>query len=188
MAPVDREGLASRACINVSALPLDKAVTDRMITVITPRTIELAFAALTNLEERDREISAQWRMRIERARYEVDLAERRYEAVDPANRLIAATLERRWNKATQRLHDVEAELSAFEQKCSATMRWPRRMSAAMAAGYCGEDSIDAFRMRVGVEYPQPRVKDGQRQLWLRDDLDQAILSPELAVRDLIEDL
>ncbi|HEY2533843.1 MAG TPA: recombinase family protein [Xanthobacteraceae bacterium] len=111
-----REGLASRACINVSALPLDKAVTDRMISVITPRTIELALAALTNLEERDREISAQWRMRIERARYEVDLAERRYEAVDPANRLIAATLEKRWNEATQRLHDVEAELSAFEQK------------------------------------------------------------------------
>jgi hypothetical protein len=41
-----REGLASRACINVSALPLDKAVSDRMISVITPRTIELALAAL----------------------------------------------------------------------------------------------------------------------------------------------
>jgi hypothetical protein len=34
-----------------------------------------------------------------------DLAERRYEAVDPANRLIAATLEQRWNEAMQHLHD-----------------------------------------------------------------------------------
>ena len=34
--------------------------------------------------------------------------------------------------------------------------------------------------RVGCEYPQPRVKEGRRQLWLRDDLDQAILPPELA--------
>ncbi len=64
-----------------------------MVSAITPVTIELALKALTNLEERDSEIGAQWRMRIERARYEADLAERRYEAVDPANRLIAATLE-----------------------------------------------------------------------------------------------
>ena len=62
-------------------------------------------------QERDREIGAQWRMRIERARYDVDLAERRYEAVDPGNRLIAATLEQRWNEAMQRLHDLEAELA-----------------------------------------------------------------------------
>jgi len=60
-----------------------------------------------------------WRMRIERARYEADLAERRYEAVDPGNRLIAATLEQRWNDAMQRLQDLEAELAAFERQ---TMR------------------------------------------------------------------
>jgi hypothetical protein len=67
--------------------------------------------------------------------------------------------------------------------------WPRRMGAAVAAGYCGEDSVEAFMKRVGSEYPQPRVNDGRRRLWLRDDLDQAILPPELtAVRDLAEDL
>jgi hypothetical protein len=67
--------------------------------------------------------------------------------------------------------------------------WPRRMSAAVAAGYCGEDTVEAFMKRVGNEYPQPRVNDGRRKLWLRDDLDQAILPPELtAVRDLAEDL
>jgi hypothetical protein len=63
------------------------------------------------------------------------------------------------------------------------------MCAAVAAGYCGEDSVEAFMKRVGTEYPQPRVNDGRRNLWLRDDLDQAILPPELgAVRDLAEDL
>ena len=80
---------------------------------ITPVTIELALAALTSLEQRDHEIGAQWRMRIERARYEADLAERRYQAVDPANRLIAATLEQRWNDAIQRLQDLEAQLGSL---------------------------------------------------------------------------
>lgn len=67
--------------------------------------------------------------------------------------------------------------------------WPRRMGIELAAGYCGESSVDAFRKRVGREYPHPRVKDGRRQLWLRDDLDQAILPPELArVTDVAGDL
>jgi hypothetical protein len=67
--------------------------------------------------------------------------------------------------------------------------WPRRMGADLAAGYCGEPSIDAFLERVGREYPLPRVNEGRRRLWLRDDLDSAILPPELTrVADVAEDL
>jgi hypothetical protein len=67
--------------------------------------------------------------------------------------------------------------------------WPRRMAAALAAGYCGEPSVDAFMKRVGREYPRPRVCEGRRQLWLRDDLDQAILPSELrSVGDAAADL
>jgi hypothetical protein len=63
------------------------------------------------------------------------------------------------------------------------------MCAELAAGYCGEPSVEAFIARVGKEYPQPRVHEGRRQLWLRDDLDKAILPPELAgVQDVAEDL
>ena len=91
----------------------------RATALFASLTLSRALAALANLEERDRGIGAQWRMPIERARYDAELAERRYEAVDPCNRLIAATLETRWNDAVQRLHDLEAELAAFERK---TMR------------------------------------------------------------------
>jgi hypothetical protein len=63
------------------------------------------------------------------------------------------------------------------------------MCAELAAGYCGEPTVEAFMSRVGTEYPLPRVKEGRRQLWLRIDLDMAILPPELAaVRDVAEDL
>ena len=57
--------------------------------------------------------------------------------------------------------------------------WPRRMSAEYAAGYCGEATVRSFLKRVGTEYPQPRVREGRRLLWLKDDLDAAILPPEL---------
>jgi len=64
---------------------------------------------------------AQWRRQIERARYDADLAERRYEAVDPGNRLIAGTLERRWNDAMQRLLELEAGLANFERQTLRTI-------------------------------------------------------------------
>jgi hypothetical protein len=51
--------------------------------------------------------------------------------------------------------------------------WPGRMSAELAATYVGEPTTNAFLKRVGGEYPPPRVIDGNRRLWLKDDLDKA---------------
>ena len=53
-------------------------------------------------------------------------------------------------------------------------RWPRRMNAELAAEYCGESSARSFLKRIGSDYPRPRVNEGRRRLWLKDDLDQAI--------------
>ena len=111
-----REALASCACLSVPAAPLDAAIAERVVAAVTPATIQLALAALTTLEERDQAIAEQWRRGIERARYEADLAERRYEAVDPNNRLVASTLEQRWSEAARRLRDLEAEFAAFQRQ------------------------------------------------------------------------
>jgi DNA invertase Pin-like site-specific DNA recombinase len=110
-----REGLASHACLSTPSKPLDDAIVQRLLTAVTPLSIKLALEALTSLEERDKIISAQRLRRIERARYDVDLAERRYEEADPSNRLVASTLEKRWNDAMQRLLELEAELADFER-------------------------------------------------------------------------
>ena len=61
------------------------------------------------------------------------------------------------------------------------------MPAAIAAGYCGERTVEAFLKRVGSEYPEPRVHEGRRKLWLKDDLDRAI-APGFTVGDIAEDL
>jgi hypothetical protein len=65
--------------------------------------------------------------------------------------------------------------------------WPRRMAAELAATYCGEANVKSFLKRVGSEYPQPRVKESGRQLWLKDDLDQ-VIAPDFVPGDLAEDL
>jgi hypothetical protein len=88
----------------------------RVLAAITPVTVKLALEALNNLEAGDKAISAQWRRRIERARYEADLAERRYEEADPSNRLVAGTLEKRWNDAMQRVLELELEFANFQRQ------------------------------------------------------------------------
>ena len=57
----------------------------------------------------------------------------------------------------------------------------------MAAGYCGETTVEGFLKRVGKDYPLPRVVEGRRRLWLIDDLDAAIV-PSVVQNDLAEDL
>jgi hypothetical protein len=64
------------------------------------------------------------------------------------------------------------------------------MGPDLAAGYVGENSVDAFLRRVrSGEYPKPQIAEGRRLLWLRDDLDVAILPPErVPTRDVAGDL
>jgi hypothetical protein len=52
----------------------------------------------------------------ERAEYEVQLAQKRYEQVDPANRLVASTLEQRWNDALIELEDVQNQIAELQQR------------------------------------------------------------------------
>jgi DNA invertase Pin-like site-specific DNA recombinase len=111
-----REALTTHACMTLPAKLLDDAISDSVIAAVTPLTIELALKALNSLEECDEAASIQWRRRLERARYDADLAERRYQSVDPANRLIASTLEQRWNDAMQRVIDLEAEFTRFRNQ------------------------------------------------------------------------
>ncbi|MGA2501721.1 MAG: helix-turn-helix domain-containing protein [Tepidisphaeraceae bacterium] len=66
------------------------------------------------MEKRDDALQGQWRMRLERADYDAQLAQRRYEQVDPANRLVAASLEQRWNEALCRLEEVRREFEDFQ--------------------------------------------------------------------------
>ena len=52
--------------------------------------------------------------------------------------------------------------------------WPRLMTAATAAAYCDEASVEAFRRGIGRLWPTPRRIAGKGERWLREDLDEAI--------------
>jgi len=111
-----QESASTRDCMSVRCDLLDTAISKRALEVLQPAELEIALEAVRELQERDEAVCRQWKMRLERADYEAQLAQRRYEEVDPSNRLVAATLERRWNTALVRLEELKAQFSDFQKK------------------------------------------------------------------------
>jgi DNA invertase Pin-like site-specific DNA recombinase len=96
-------------CQSVSAQPVDGAVAELILATLTPSAIEVSLQLAEDLELERLAQHRQWRQRQERAAYETALARRRYEAVDPQNRLVARTLERDWEAALAAEQALQAE-------------------------------------------------------------------------------
>jgi len=111
-----REGLSTKACLTVQCPPLDRTIEQRVLEVLSDEQIQLGIHASEIVSQRHEKIDAQWKMRLQRAEYESELAQRRYEQVDPNNRLVAATLEQRWNDALIELQDVKDQVDRLQQQ------------------------------------------------------------------------
>ncbi|CAN7763654.1 zinc ribbon domain-containing protein [Variovorax sp. LjRoot84] len=72
-----REGLATKNCFSVRTDLLDDAICAEIFKALKPAELELALAALNDLEQRNQAVMRQWHMRIERAEYDCALAKRR---------------------------------------------------------------------------------------------------------------
>ena len=105
----------SPCCVMFGGLRADNLVAQQLIQSLTPLTIEAAIEAIDSLRGSNDERIQQKTMALEHARYEVVRARRQYDAVDPANRLVAAELERRWNNALTAEAQQEAELATLQQ-------------------------------------------------------------------------
>jgi DNA invertase Pin-like site-specific DNA recombinase len=101
--------LAGKTCQFLRGDGIDQAVAHLFLAAMQPAHLQISLATLAQLEERARAVDRQWQLRLERARYEVDLARRRYIAVEPENRLVARSLERDWNQKLTALDRLERE-------------------------------------------------------------------------------
>jgi len=105
-------------CLNVGGVQIDQAVVDAFLQAITPAAVEATELALHQLAVDQDAALSQWRLAVERARYEAERAERQYKTIEPENRLVARTLETEWEKRLRDLAAAEAELKRREQQCS----------------------------------------------------------------------
>ncbi len=100
-------------CLSFGSLALERAVEDAIFAVVAPGAIDAALAAAAQTQEQQTEREAHARLALEQLRYEAERARRQYDAVDPANRLVAAELERRWNAALDAVAAQERHLAGL---------------------------------------------------------------------------
>ena len=103
-------------CQSIAGRPIDEAVGTLITEKMTPAAIELALEIRREIEARYEEADRLRHRAIERAQIEVDLAQRRYMLVDPANRLVADTLEREWNDKLRALARAQEERERGRQE------------------------------------------------------------------------
>jgi len=101
-------------CLQVGGVQIDRAVAEAFLEGVAPAGIEAALVAEEEVEAQHEAALRQWRLQVERARYEAQRAEARYRAVEPENRLVARTLEAEWEQRLDALAAAEAELARRE--------------------------------------------------------------------------
>ncbi|MGX5832538.1 recombinase family protein [Mesorhizobium sp. 43Arga] len=156
-------------CMTFGGPRVDAAVARELLRAVEPLAIEAAFEAERMHRERQDDQRQILDLELQQARYEANLAERRYAACDPDNRLIAAQLEKSWETTLRRLRDIETRQPtgrppAIEVDPSAFANMAENLSAA---------------------WNGPDVTMRARQQLLRTLIADIIVDVDDAVRDVV---
>ena len=103
--------VATSGCRSVKTTVVDELVARRLLKALAPQEIKLALAASDEIADRRARSTRAVELRVERARYEAIRAERAFHACEPENRLVARSLETRWEQKLHELAEAEAELA-----------------------------------------------------------------------------
>lgn len=151
-----RQGIqrAESPCQRVNGGSLDEAMGKLLVEMVTPVTLEVALTVQKELEGRVDEADRLRRQEVERARYEADLARRRYMQVDPDNRMVVDTLEADWNAKLRALADAQ-------ERCEHKRQVDRSL----------DDQQRARIVALATDFPRlwndPRTPDRERKRMAR---------------------
>jgi DNA invertase Pin-like site-specific DNA recombinase len=151
-------------CLNVGGVQIDQAVVEAFLRTVTPAAVEATQLAIQQLEADQDAALGQWRLAVERARYEAERAERQYRAVEPENRLVARGLETEWEKRLRDLAAAEAELQRREQQR------PRALSPEE------KTKIRSLGSDLNKVWTAPTTTDRDRKELLRALLEEVIVT------------
>jgi DNA invertase Pin-like site-specific DNA recombinase len=107
---------AEKVCQSVPGGVVDQAISDLLLDLMQPMTLQVAIAVQQEVEARVSETDSLRRKHVERAQYEAELARRRFMKVDPENRLVADTLEAEWNNKLSSLAEAQEQYERQTQK------------------------------------------------------------------------
>ncbi len=160
-----REG--GQNCVSFVASGVEEAVVGEVLRALSPMAIEAAQQAERKTMEAQREGRRLMELELEQARYEASLAERRYAACDPDNRLIAARLEKIWEEAERRVADFELRLAQPPER--------------------GVEAVDFTALADDLEaaWNAPGTTMRTRQQLLRSVIEDIIADTDKAAREIV---
>jgi len=150
-------------CLRVGGGQIDQAVAAALLAALTPAGVKAALTAAEALEQDHDAALGQWRLQLERAKYQAERAERRYRRVEPEHRLVARGLERDWEKALGVLAQAEAELTLREQQRPKTLTEQERQQ------------LLALGADLGRVWAAPSTTDRDRKQLIRCLIEEVIL-------------
>jgi DNA invertase Pin-like site-specific DNA recombinase len=155
-------------CLNIGGMVIEQAVANAFLEAVTPAAVEATMLSVQQLQANHDAALSQWRLEVERTRYEADRAERRYRAVEPENRLVARGLETEWENRLRDLASAEAELRRREQQ---------------RPNPIGPEQLKRIQL-LGADIHQvwtaPAITDRDRKELLRTLLEEVILNLQRA--------
>lgn len=122
-------------CSSVPAVPLDQAVSDKILSIMKPSELEISLKVMHSINDTDRMSDKQWLLAVERAQYEADRAERQFMLADPENRLVVRSLEANWDQKLKDLEKAKQDYAAYRSKKTGSLPKKRkRTSWTLPAG------------------------------------------------------
>jgi len=100
---------AGKPCQSIRGRAVDAAINSLLLETVAPAAIEVALAVEDEIAGRVEQANVMRLKQLERARYDAELARRRYMNVDPANRMVADAIEADWNSRLRKLDELQQE-------------------------------------------------------------------------------
>ena len=159
-------------CISISGLSIDIAVGAEVLRILKPLGIEAAVKAIESQTSETSAAQRQLELSLQQARYEAAHARRQYDAVDPANRLVAGELERRWNDALRTVHRIEGEIASI-------------VAAKPPLGEQERQRLMQLGADLELAWSHPAVTAATRKRILRTALNEIVVRKDGAVINLV---
>jgi len=156
-------------CLGFGGSRVDAAIAAEILRVVEPMAIEAALEAERMHREREAERRRIVELDLQQAEYEASLAERRYAACDPDNRLIAAQLEKHWEAALRRVEDWRAKFAALDAPDPATQM----------------PNFDGLASDLAAAWSAPGVTTRARQQLIRALVADIIADIDEATREVV---
>jgi DNA invertase Pin-like site-specific DNA recombinase len=142
-------------CQHVLGEQIDQAIGQLLIDTVTPLALEVTLTVQQEMQTRLDEVDRLRKKQVERARYEADLAQRRYLHVDPTNRLVADSLEADWNNKLRALNTAQEQYEEQRKNDRAEISERRRAS------------IEALAHDFPQLWQNPKTPDRERKRLVR---------------------